>query len=74
MKRNQFLGMNTDEGLQLEMNERHARMILSGEIGQEIISGTSDTSLWQLLPIVNTVTIWVHAHGPNDQLEPNEVS
>jgi hypothetical protein len=49
MKRNQFLGMNTDEGLQLEMNERHARIILSGEIGQEIISGTSDTSLWQLL-------------------------
>ena len=52
MKRNQFLGMNTDEGLQLEMNERHARMISSGESGQKIILGTSDTSLWQLLPIV----------------------
>jgi hypothetical protein len=40
------------KGCNYEMNERHARMISSGESGQKIILGTSDTSLWQLLPIV----------------------
>ncbi len=49
-------------------------MVMSGEIGKEIISGTSDTSLWQLLPIINTVTIWAHDHGPSDDFEPKEVS
>jgi hypothetical protein len=62
------------KGCNYEVNERHARKVVSDESGKEIILDTSDTSLWQLLPIVNTVTIWVQGHGPSDQLEPKEVS
>ena len=62
------------KGCNYEMNERHARMISSGESGQKIILGISDTSLWHAAPYCNTATIWVQGHGPNDQLEPKEVS
>jgi hypothetical protein len=61
-------------GCNYEMNERHAREVVSDESGKEITLGTSDTSLWQLLLIVDTVTIWVLGHRPSDQLEPKKVS